>query len=57
MLTCARFYYRKYLFVCLFIYIYVCMYVCVANNGLELLILLPLLPKCWNYRHLAPPLT
>lgn len=31
-------------------------YVCVSNSGLELLILLPLLPKCWNFRLVAPPL-
>lgn len=44
---------------CLFIiyeieYVYVCMYV--SRNGLKLLILLPLLLKCWSYRHVAPPL-
>lgn len=28
----------------------------VANDNPELLILLPLPPKCWNYQHAAPVL-
>lgn len=28
----------------------------VDKGGFELLILLPLLPKCWKFRHMPPPL-
>jgi hypothetical protein len=27
----------------------------IAQTGLELKILLPQLPECWNYRHAPPP--
>jgi hypothetical protein len=28
----------------------------VAQTGLELVILLPLIPECWDYREMPPPL-